>query len=112
MFFEFDVKGGRMVAKVLVTGGYGCIGAETVKWLLLNTDAEIVIASRTVNAERTARVFHGFGLDRLQMISLDISKADQVNDLFSAQTHTARATHCQDKRPTKLCAIGGAFVRG
>lgn len=73
-----------MVAKVLVTGGYGCIGAETVKWLLLNTDAEIVIASRTVNAERTARVFHGFGPDRLQMISLDISKADQVNDLFSA----------------------------
>ena len=76
-----------MAAKVLVTGGYGCIGAETVKWLLLNTDAEIVIASRTVSAERTARAFHGFDQERLQMISLDISKADRIRSALNHMFH-------------------------
>ena len=78
------MEGGTMGSKVLVTGGYGCIGAETVKWLLENTPLEIVIASRTVSAERTARAFYGLDHDRLQAVSLDISKAEQVNELFSA----------------------------
>jgi nucleoside-diphosphate-sugar epimerase len=33
-------------ARVLVLGGYGCIGVQTVKWLLANTNATVVVGSR------------------------------------------------------------------
>lgn len=42
---------------VLVTGGYGCIGAETTKYLLRNTDVFVVICSRRVSQQRTDDVF-------------------------------------------------------
>ena len=32
----------------LVTGGLGCIGAETTKWLLKNTTGKVVVCGRDV----------------------------------------------------------------
>jgi nucleoside-diphosphate-sugar epimerase len=56
----------------LITGGYGCIGAETAKWLLKNSDASVVICSRTVNEERTERVFHDADSSRLTFVQADV----------------------------------------
>ena len=67
---------------ILVTGGYGCIGAETVKWLLRNSDASVVICSRTVNKERTQRVFHGVDCDRLALVRADVTDQEAVQDIL------------------------------
>ena len=71
-------------SKVLITGGYGCIGAETTKWFLNNTDASVIICSRQVSEERTRRVFHDVETNRLESIPVDISKMDEVSNLFHA----------------------------
>lgn len=70
-------------ARVLVTGGYGCIGAQTVKWLLANTDACVVAASRDVNAERTQRLFSGQDIRRLTCAGLDVRSQPQLEDLLT-----------------------------
>jgi len=58
---------------ILVTGGYGCIGAETAKWLLKNSDAAVVICSRNVSPDRSERVFHDSDRSRLTFIQADVS---------------------------------------
>jgi len=73
---------------VLITGGYGCIGAETTKWFLKNTDASVVIASRSVSAGRTNRVFDGYELDRLTAVSLDVSQPEAIVDLLVRHAFT------------------------
>lgn len=67
---------------VLITGGYGCIGAETTKWFLDNTDASVVICSRSVSDARTQRVFHGHATDRITALPVDISQPDQIAEVF------------------------------
>ena len=68
---------------ILVTGGYGCIGAELIRHLLRTTDEAILLGSRNVSDERTARVFYDIELqDRVTCISLDVSDETQVNDTF------------------------------
>lgn len=64
---------------VLITGGYGCIGAETAKWLLRNSTARVVVASRSVSESRTSRIFHDVTHSRLVIRELD------VRDLASTQ---------------------------
>jgi UDP-glucose 4-epimerase len=60
------------MARILVLGGYGCIGAPTVKWLLANTNATVVAGSRDVRAERTQRLFQDDDGRRLKFVSLDV----------------------------------------
>lgn len=67
---------------ILVTGGYGCIGAELIKWLLRNTSEQVLLGSRTINQDRTDRVFHDVEHDRLSFVSLDVSDRANVDRVF------------------------------
>ena len=77
---------------VLVTGGYGCIGAETVKWLAQNTQSRVVVASRTVNAVRTDRVFHEIDRTRVTCVQVDVCDQDSLEALLLRENVT-RVVH-------------------
>lgn len=66
------------MANVLVTGGYGCIGSETAKWLLRNSKAAVVVGSRRVSSERSERVFHDVDRSRLTCLELDVCDESQL----------------------------------
>ena len=68
---------------IFVTGGYGCIGAETTKWLLNNTDSLVVICSRQVSAERTERVFYGVDCERLTVVQADVTDQGVLQGLLT-----------------------------
>lgn len=82
---------------ILVTGGYGCIGAELIKWLLTQTDHEVLLGSRTVSDERTARIFRGVDTARLTCVPLDVSNLEQLQAAFSDHmiTHVAHLAALQ-----------------
>ena len=75
-------------SKILITGGYGCIGAETTKWFLRNTDASVVIGSRNVTITRTQQVFDDVDTERLDAVSVDISNSNEVTDLLNQGSFT------------------------
>ena len=59
--------------KFLVTGGLGCIGAETTKWLLAATTDPIVICGRDMSAERVERVYPDVDRERLVAVVADVT---------------------------------------
>jgi nucleoside-diphosphate-sugar epimerase len=67
---------------VLITGGYGCIGAETAKWLIRNSPADVVVCSRAASAERSERVFHDVDRSRLTFIQADVSDQDHLEQIL------------------------------
>lgn len=71
------------IPRVLVTGGYGCIGSETTKWLLRNSDAQVVVASRTINEERSTKVFHDVDRSRIVFEKLDVVHQDRLETLLN-----------------------------
>ncbi len=77
---------------ILVTGGYGCIGAELVKWLLRNTNDEVLLGSRTVNSSRTEKVFHDVDRARITCIELDVSDEHRLREVF-AQHEISHVAH-------------------
>ena len=82
---------------VLITGGYGCIGAETAKWLLKNSDAAIVICSRNVSSDRSERVFHNADRSRLTFIEADVSDQSRLQQILTEQgiTHVVHLAALQ-----------------
>lgn len=68
--------------RVLITGGYGCIGSEATKWILRNTDARVTICSRSVSSERTNRVFHDVDQTNLRVACADVSKVDGLESIL------------------------------
>lgn len=77
---------------ILVTGGYGCIGAETSKWLLRNSDASVVVGSRSVSDERTQRIFYDVDRTRLTTVKLDITDQNALQQVLSEKRIT-RVVH-------------------
>lgn len=77
---------------VLVTGGYGCIGAETSKWLLRNSEASVVVCSRSVSEERTQRVFHDVDRQRLALVKADVTDPQALVEILSKHRVT-RVVH-------------------
>lgn len=77
---------------ILVTGGYGCIGAETVKWLVRNTQAHIVICSRHVSQERTDRVFHGIERERVDVVQADVVNQIRMREILD-EFNVTRVIH-------------------
>jgi nucleoside-diphosphate-sugar epimerase len=75
-------------ARILVTGGYGCIGVQTVKWVLSNTDATVVVGSREVSAQRTQRLFHDDDCTRLKCVRLDVREPRQLEDVLTSNQIT------------------------
>jgi nucleoside-diphosphate-sugar epimerase len=73
---------------ILITGGYGCIGAETAKWLLRNSEAEVVICSRKVSPDRSERVFHDADRGRLSFIEADVRDQRQLEQILTQQEIT------------------------
>ena len=82
---------------VLITGGYGCIGSETAKWLLRHTTAKVIICSRHVSQQRTERVFHDVDRSRLQAIALDIRHQPELTAMLRNEsiTHVAHLAAMQ-----------------
>lgn len=68
---------------VFVTGGYGCIGAETVKWLIDNSDSSIVVCSRSVSKARTERVFSNSDTKRMTIVQADVTDLGQLQKLLA-----------------------------
>jgi len=64
----------------LVTGGLGCIGAETTKWLLQNTTGKVVVCGRDVHAARVERVFHDIDVTRLTVLAIDVTDQNVLSD--------------------------------
>ncbi len=77
---------------ILVTGGYGCIGAETAKWLLRNSDAAVVVCSRSVSDERTQRVFHDVDRERLTLVKADVTDQQAIEQIL-AKHQVTRVVH-------------------
>lgn len=73
---------------ILITGGYGCIGAETAKWLLRSSDASVVICSRTVSDDRTEQVFHDVERDRVTAIKVDVTDQQVLQEVLLKQQVT------------------------
>lgn len=69
--------------RVLITGGYGCIGAETARWLLANTGSDVVICSRRVSAERSQSVFDDADRGRMCFVEADVSHPDGLLNLLT-----------------------------
>lgn len=57
---------------ILISGGYGCIGAETAKWLVRNSDATVIVCSRDAGPDRARRVFHDVDRSRLVFVQGDV----------------------------------------
>lgn len=83
--------------QVLITGGYGCIGAETAKWILRNTPAGVVICSRSVSPERSERVFHDIDLTRMTFIEADVTNQGGLERILREHqiTHVAHMAALQ-----------------
>jgi UDP-glucose 4-epimerase len=69
--------------RVLITGGFGCIGAETAKWLLANTDNEVVVCSRCVSLERIERVFGDADSGRLTCLEADVTDQSRLLEILT-----------------------------
>ncbi len=82
---------------VLITGGYGCIGSETTKWLLKESDARVIVASRDVSIDRGASVFGKVDERRLAFVSLDVRDPAQLLSVLQEQniTHVAHMAGLQ-----------------
>lgn len=70
-------------ARILVLGGYGCIGVQTVKWLLANTSATVVVGSREVSPQRTQRLFEDADHTRLKSVAVDVREQRQLEDVLT-----------------------------
>lgn len=77
---------------ILVTGGLGCIGAETAKWLLRNSDAAVVVCSRGVSDERADRVFHDVPRERLVLVRADVTDQQAIERIL-AEHRVTRVVH-------------------
>ncbi|HEV3343831.1 MAG TPA: NAD(P)-dependent oxidoreductase [Pirellulales bacterium] len=77
---------------IFVTGGYGCIGAETSKWLLRNSDASVVVCSRSVSDQRSQRVFYDVHCERLIEVQADVTDQRALEDILSRHQVT-RVVH-------------------
>ena len=78
--------------RVLITGGLGCIGSETAKWLIRNTDANVVVCSRTITQARTDRVFHDVDRSRIKAVALDVCVPSDIEHVLRAESIT-RVAH-------------------
>jgi nucleoside-diphosphate-sugar epimerase len=74
---------------VLITGGYGCIGAETAKWLLRSTDAKVIACGRTADPDRMNRAFNDTPRNRLHVCETDVTQQDQIEQVLDLH----RVTH-------------------
>jgi nucleoside-diphosphate-sugar epimerase len=68
--------------RILVTGGFGCIGVQVVKWLLSNTDSTVIVGARQVTAERINRLFGVTPSSRLSCVRLDVRDLRQIEDVL------------------------------
>jgi UDP-glucose 4-epimerase len=82
---------------ILITGGSGCIGAETAKWLLRNTGARVIICSRSINPARIERVFHDVDRSRIKAIIVDVCQQQQLEAILTSEqiTHVAHLAALQ-----------------
>ncbi|MGI9473747.1 MAG: NAD-dependent epimerase/dehydratase family protein [Rubripirellula sp.] len=69
--------------RYFITGGLGCIGAETTKWLLKQTSDDIYLCGRDVSDARVKRVFADADLTRLQALEADVTDQASLSRILS-----------------------------
>ena len=74
--------------RILVTGGFGCIGTQVVKWLLSNTDATLIVGAREVSTERINRLFGDSPSSRLSCVRLDVRDLSQIEKVLQTNEVT------------------------
>lgn len=74
--------------RILVTGGFGCIGTQVVKWLLSNTDATLIVGAREVSTERINRLFGNSPSSRLSCVRLDVRDLSQIEKVLQTNEVT------------------------
>lgn len=74
--------------RILVTGGFGCIGTQVVKWLLSNTDATLFVGAREVSTERINRLFGDSPSSRLSCVRLDVRDLSQIEKVLQTNEVT------------------------
>ncbi len=74
--------------RILVTGGFGCIGVQAVRWLLSNTEATVIVGARDVSTERINRLFGDVPSSRLACVCLDVRDIRQVEEVLQASEIT------------------------
>ncbi len=70
---------------ILITGGFGCIGAETAKWLLRNSDATVIVCGRNADPDRGRRVFHDVDHSRLVFVRCDVTDQARLQQILVEQ---------------------------
>lgn len=98
-------------SSILITGGYGCIGAEAAKWLMKHTEANVVIVSRRANEQRSAKQFGECDRSRLNFIEASVCEQDIMRRVLSEYriTHVLhlaglQTPDCNDHRDLGLQA--------
>ena len=69
--------------RFFVTGGLGCIGAETTKWLLNQTNGQVVVCGRDTARQRVERVFANVDRSRLTVVTADVTDQRLLGQLLS-----------------------------
>lgn len=76
---------------ILITGGLGCIGVMTARWLLENTNSRVVIGSRRANQEAVQQCFPEH-TDRVIAARIDVRSVEALQALLEEQQIT-RVAH-------------------
>jgi dTDP-glucose 4,6-dehydratase len=87
-----------MQKTILVTGGAGFIGSALVRYLIRETDAQVVVVDKLTYAGHRSTLDPVAGSDRLAFEQVDVADADAVGRLFrdyrpTAVMHLAAETH-------------------
>ena len=78
-----NVQSNGSQPRVLITGGYGCIGAETAKWLVRSSDSHVVIGSRDISEQRNTAVFGGVDRSRMSFEAIDVRDQGCLESVLS-----------------------------
>lgn len=70
----------------LVTGGLGCIGAETTKWLIKNTSGNVIVCGRDVSKQRVDRVFAEIDRTKVKTVTADITNQQLLSDIIERES--------------------------
>jgi nucleoside-diphosphate-sugar epimerase len=73
---------------ILITGGYGCIGAETAKWLVRNSGATVIVCGRNSDPHRARRVFHDVDRSRFIFVQGDVTDQARLQQILVEQAVT------------------------